>query len=140
MTTKADPTSPNYMQVILEHQSSVWDDFYYSGGYGMYPTTVFGFVLVLTAVLYCLRPEKRILPVVVTTGVLTMASGIMGTFTGLMVVFTYVKYVAAADAARVAAIGASQAFANIVFALVLVILAGLALLAGMVRQALRRAP
>ena len=132
-----NPDAPNYMKVISEHQPSVWEGFYHSGGYGMYPTTLFGFLLVLAAALYCFRPEKRLLPVVMTTGVLTIASGVLGTFTGLIVVFTYAKYVAAADVARVAAIGCAQAFSNIVFALVIVLVAGLAVLASELRQALR---
>lgn len=45
----------------------MWADFYQNGGWGMYPTTVFGFVLILSAVLLVLRPERRWVPVVVGT-------------------------------------------------------------------------
>ena len=140
MHEKPDPAMANYMEALVKHgHHSVWDNFYEAGGYGMYPTTLFGFILVLAACLYCLRPEKRFFAVAVTSGVLTVASGILGTFTGLMVVFTYVRYVEPADAAQVAVVGSAQAFANIVFALVLAILAGMVMLGGVIRQHLRRA-
>jgi hypothetical protein len=140
MDPKVSPALHNYMQELVANRHSVWDNFYQSGGYGMYPTTVFGFVLVLAACIYSFRLEQRFIPVVVTTGILTVASGILGTFTGLMVVFTYVQHVEPGDAAKVAVVGAAQAFANIVFALLLTILGGLATLGGVLRQALRPTP
>lgn len=118
---------------------TVWDNFYESGGYGMYPTTLFGFVLVLAACLYALRPEPRFLPLVLTTGALTVAFGWMGMATGLMHVFKYVQYVGPEDAVKVAALGCAEAITNIVFALLLVVLAGMATLVGVVRRTLRPA-
>ena len=139
MKPRIDPALHDYMQGLLENRHTVWQSFYESGGYGMYPTTVFGFVLVLSACAYCLRPEQRFLPLLTTAGVLTVASGILGTFVGLMTVFTYVQSIEPELAAKAAAVGSARAFANIVFALVLVLLAGVATLTGVLRQALRRA-
>ena len=138
MDLKQDAIFQDYMQLLLrQHGGSVWRNFYESGGYGMYPTTIFGFCLVLAACMYCFRLERKYLPFVLTTGALTLASGVLGTFTGLMFVFHYAQYVEPSDVARIAVVGAKEAFANIVFALVLVILSGLAMLGGIVRRAWR---
>lgn len=131
MDWKVDPT------IVSRVRETVWDDFYESGGWGMYPTTLFGVALVLAACLYLLRPQARLVPIVVTTACLTIASGILGTATGLMHVFRYVQYVDAADAVKVAALGCGEAITNIVLALVLAILAGLVMLGGVVRRTLR---
>lgn len=131
MDWKVDPT------IVNRVRATVYDDFYESGGYGMYPTTLFGFVLVLAACLYLFRPQARFVPVVVTAGCLTVASGINGMATGLMHVFRYVQYVDAADAVKVAALGCAEAITNVVLAAVLVVIGGLVMLAGFVRRALR---
>jgi hypothetical protein len=120
-------------------QETVWDNFFESGGYGMYPTALFGFVLVLLACLYAFRPEARFLPVVVAMGFMTMAWGLMGMVTGLMHVFRYVQYVGPDDAVKVAALGCAEAVVNVLFAVMLVIFAGLATLVGLSRRALRPA-
>jgi hypothetical protein len=124
-------------QIVRRVQETVYDNFYESGGWGMYPTTLFGFVLVLMACLYALRPEPRFVPVVVTTGAITIAFGVLGMATGLMHVFRYVQYVSAEDAVKVAALGCAEAVVNVVFAMLIVILAGFAMLVGDVRRARR---
>jgi hypothetical protein len=73
---------PDGMELYDKVHAAVWDKLYESGGWGMYPTTFFGFLLVLTACLYMFRPERRFLPVVLTTGFLTANSGTwFGSFT-----------------------------------------------------------
>jgi hypothetical protein len=138
MDAKIDPALHRYMQGLLENRHTVWESFYASGGYAMYPTTVFGFLLVLAACGYAFQPEKRFIPVVVAAGILTIASGMCGTFMGLMTVFTYVQSVEPALAAKAATVGSARVFANALFAFALVLAAGLAMLAGALRQALRR--
>jgi hypothetical protein len=140
MKHQVDPALVNYMQELVSAKRPVWDGFYASGGYGMYPTTLFGFIMVLTACLYLFRPERRFVPVVITSGVLTFCSGVLGTFTGMIVVCTYVQLVEPVDAAKVMVVGSGQAFANIVFALILIILGGLATLGGVARQTFRKSP
>ena len=125
--------------IMKRVQETVWDNFYESGGWGMYPTTLFGFILVLVACLYAFRPEPRYMPVVLTTGGITVAFGVLGMLTGLMHVFRYVQYVAAADVAKVIALGCAEAVVNVVFALLVVIFAGFAVLVGVVRRARRPA-
>src|SRR5687767_4069989 len=102
--------------VLKRVQETVWDNFYESGGWGMYPTTLFGFILVLVACLYAIRPEPRYMPVVLTTGAITGAFGVMGMVTGLMHVFRYVQYVGAEDVGKVIALGCAESVVNVVFA------------------------
>jgi hypothetical protein len=123
--------------IVARVKETVFDNFYESGGWGMYPTTLFGFALVLIACLYALRPEPRFVPLVLTTGCLTIAWGIMGMATGLMHVFRYVQYVGPEDAIKIAALGCAESVINVVFALLIVNLAGLAMLVGVVRRTLR---
>jgi len=133
MDFKVDPA---VRQQVLD---TVWDNFYENGGYGMYPTTLFGFVLILVACLHLLRPEGRYLPAVVTTACLTVAWGALGTLTGLMVVFRFVQHVEAQDQLRVAVLGFAEAINNLMLGLILAILGGLVTLAGVLRKALRPA-
>ncbi len=131
---------PQMEDLIAKAQSAAWDNFYEVGGWGMYPTTFFGFLLLLSACIYMFRPERRFLPVVVTTGILTFSAGLVATFSGLKIGFTYVQYVDPGKAAQVAALAVAHASSNIVFALILVILGGMATLKGIIRQTLRRTP
>ena len=48
------------------------------GGWGMYPTSVFGLLLIGAGLLFFFRPEARFIPLVVCTGVLTLAAGVLG--------------------------------------------------------------
>ncbi len=129
---------PDRMELFKKINAEVWSNFYESGGWGMYPTTFFGFLLVLTACLYMFRTERRFLPVVLTTGFLTANSGILATLTGLKIGFTYAYYLDPAQAAQIAVRAAASAFSNIVLALILLNLGGIATLVGLIRQARRR--
>jgi hypothetical protein len=131
MDFQVDPT------VRKQVLDTVWDNFYENGGYGMYPTTLFGFLLILAACFYVLRPESRYLPIVATTAFLTLAAGVLGTATGLMVVFRFVQHVGAADQLRVAILGCAEAINNLVLGLILAILGGLVTLGGVMRKAMR---
>ena len=125
---------PSVRRHVLD---TVWNDFYALGGYGMYPTTLFGFGLLLLALMYLFRLEERYLPMVKTLSLLTLAGGVLGTTTGLMVVFRFVQHVGPADQVRVAALGCAEAINNIVLALILAILGGLVMLGAFVRKGLR---
>src|SRR5689334_6270443 len=65
MDPKHDAALHATMHALAAREHSVFSNFYESGGYGMYPTTVFGFALLVLACLYCFRPERKYLPFVV---------------------------------------------------------------------------
>lgn len=77
--------------------------------------------------------------VVLTAGAITIAFGVLGMLTGMMHVFKYVQYVGPEDVAKLIAAGSAEASVNVLFALLMVIFAGLAVLVGVVRRALRPA-
>lgn len=103
----------------------------------MYPTTLFGFVLVLAGCRYLFRPQGNLLRIIAASAVLTASSGVLAMCTGLLIVFTYVQSVPAADAAKIAVVGAAQAMVNVVFALILVNLGAIPTLIRLIRDARR---
>jgi len=54
------------------------------GGWGMYPTLIFGSLLVLAAVKYAMNPERRFVPLLVSLGLMTVVMGALGSVTGMI--------------------------------------------------------
>jgi dipeptide/tripeptide permease len=99
--------------------------FFRDGGWGMYPTTLFGFLLVAAGVLCLLRPERRFVPLVLCLGALTLSSGLLGTTTGLVNTFHYLPRVQEVDQRfTIAALGCAESLNNLVLALILLTLTG----------------
>lgn len=111
----------------------MWHDFYRAGGFGMYPTTVFGFLFVAAAVLFALRPDRRALPLVWTLCVTTFGSGLLGTSVGMVKTFRYLEQVPVADQVKIAALGCAESLNNLVLALVIVVATSLIVAAGALR-------
>lgn len=104
----------------------MWTHFFRDGGWGMYPTTLFGFLLVASGVLVVLRPERRYVPLVLTLGALTASSGVLGFATGLVATFRYLPRVPEVDQRfTIAALGCAESLHNLVLALILVTLTAL---------------
>jgi len=55
-----------------------------SGGPGMIPTAIFGIIMICVAALYARRPDKRYVPLQISLGILTLASGSLGLVIGLI--------------------------------------------------------
>jgi hypothetical protein len=126
-------------QAALTHvRETLWDNFWTQGGFGMYPTIFWGFLLLVYAGLYVLRPGERYLRAVAILAFMTLASGMLGTAIGVMAAFRYAATVAPELAARSACYGASEALHVVVLALILVIVGGMVTGAGSRRQALQR--
>ena len=68
----------------------IWRNFFTVGGLGMYPISVHGFLLLASALLLALRPERRFVPLVVSLALLTLGSGVLGTLVGIVTTFHYV--------------------------------------------------
>jgi dipeptide/tripeptide permease len=83
----------------------MWTNFLRDGGFGMYPTLLFGFLLIASGARLMLRPERRFVALVVSLGVLTLGSGILGTTVGVINTFHYLAEVPAAEQLMVAALG-----------------------------------
>lgn len=95
------------------------------GGWGMYPTLVIGVLMIGAAVWYAIRPEKRYFPLLVSFGLMTFISGCLGFVTGVINSFIHIGQVGP-DQRYVALIGVAESLYNMVFALVLIMLAVIA--------------
>lgn len=114
--------------------------FFREGGFGMFPTLIFGVLLVAAAVAYAVRPERRFVPLLVTLGVVTLGSGCLGVVMGFISTFQYLHQVAAADQFTIMVTGVAESLTNIVLALVLLVLASLVTAVGALRIARRGSP
>jgi len=118
----------------------MWSTFFHDGGWGMYPTTMFGFVLVAAAFLFVLRPERRWVPLVATLGAVTFASGLLGTSVGMVKTFHYLPQVPKVDQFEIAMLGCAESLNNLVLALIIVVLAGLIVTLAALRAGFAKSP
>lgn len=95
--------------------------FFSEGGFGMYPTLVFGFLLMASAVLSLRQPERRWLTFVL--GALTVASGVLGTSMGLINTMKYVAKTTPDERLAILAQGTAESLNNLVLAMILLVLA-----------------
>ena len=103
----------------------MWSNFYAAGGWGMYPTSVFGFVLVVVGILLVLRPERRFVALVASLGAATLGAGVLGTSVGIVNTLHYLQKVPPAEQLEIAALGCAESLNNVVLALILVVFTAL---------------
>lgn len=103
----------------------MWSNFFESGGWGMYPTALFGFLLVASGVVLVLRPERRFLRLVVSLSVATAGSGVLSTAVGIVKSFHYLGQVEETKRLVIAALGCAESLHNLVLAMMLVTLTAL---------------
>ncbi len=94
--------------------------FFEEGGFGMYPTLIFGFVLMASAVLSIRHPERKWLTFVM--GALTSASGVLGTSMGLINTMKAVAKTPADQQLVIFSVGTAESLNNLVLAMILLIL------------------
>jgi hypothetical protein len=109
--------------------------FFIAGGWAMYPTAIFGFLLIAACVLHMLRPEPKRARLALTLGIVTFASGLLGTFVGMCTSAHFIPQVPKAEQLEILALGCEESLHNVVLALVLVVLGGLLASVGALRQA-----
>jgi hypothetical protein len=107
------------------------------GGLGMYPTTIFGLMLVAACVRYAVSPERRFVPLQLSLGMVTLASGGLGFVTGLIQSTLGVAGVGP-DRRWIWVLGMGESLTNVALALALIVLGALAASVGALRLA--RAP
>lgn len=112
----------------------MWSNFFAAGGWGMYPTMVFGFLLLATTVLHALRPEPRFQRLSVLFGLATFASGLLGTLVGICNSAHYLGQVPPQDQLKTFALGCEESIHNLVLALIIVLLATLVAAGSAVRR------
>ena len=103
---------------------------FHHGGWGMYPTTLFGIVLLLAAIQYARQPGARKLAVIRHLNVLTLMSGTLGVVTGMIKTCTNVP----SDQLYLIAIGFGESLNNLALAIGLSILARIIVTVGAARD------
>ena len=112
----------------------MWSNFFAAGGWGMYPTMVFGFLLLATTVLHALRPEPRFQRLSSVLGIATFASGLLGTIVGICNSAHYLDQVPPVDQLKTFALGCEESLHNLVLALIIILLATLITAVSSVRR------
>jgi hypothetical protein len=92
---------------------------FHQGGWGMYPTTFMGLVLLAAAVRYARSPDRRKLFLVRHLNVLVALSGTLGFITGVIKTFTNMP----SDQLYIAFIGVGESLNNVALAIAILIVA-----------------
>ena len=107
---------------------------FHLGGFGMYPTLVFGLLLLAASFRYAVKPERRFVPLLMSLGLVTLMSGCLGFSLGLMKSFGAMGEVVS-ESKWIWMIGASEALNNVALALILALIGGIAASVGALRIA-----
>jgi hypothetical protein len=99
----------------------------------MYPTSLFGFLLIATGASFALRPERRFGPLLCSLVLLTTASGLLGFSLGLVMTFRYLQKVPQAEQFMIASLGFSESLSNVILTLMVMVVTGLLLSLGTFR-------
>lgn len=102
-----------------------------AGGWGMYPTLVFGLMLVAVSLRYAIRPERRWIPLMTSLGLLTLFAGGLGFTTGVIAALTMVT----PDTTVMALYGLGEALNNFALAFLLLVMGAIAAALGSLRLA-----
>ena len=105
------------------------------GGWGMWPTLLFGLLFVVASVRYAATPERRFVPLLVSLGVLTLVAGLLGFTTGLIATTQYLGHVATAEQTQVFYAGFGESLHNVGLALLALMVGSLATTIGTLRGA-----
>jgi hypothetical protein len=105
-------------------------DAFHNGGWGMYPTTLFGLVLVAAAINYARQPAARRLAVIGHLNMLVLMSGILGVVTGCIKMCIHVP----SDQLHLIVVGFGEALNNVGLALCMMILARIIVTLGATRE------
>ena len=106
-----------------------------AGGWGMYPVSLFGFLLVIASLLYAMRPQAKYEKPVLALGVITWAAGVLGTATGIVATSHYIQNVDKAKQFEIFCLGLDESLHDLILALMIIVPATLIALVGMVRAA-----
>ena len=106
-------------------------ELFHLGGWGMYPTTIAGLVLVFVSLQFARNPDARRLQVARSLGVLTLLVGVLGFVMGVIRSFTAVP--PGDDAGTVALMGTGESLANLGLALVALVIGRIATTIGLAR-------
>jgi len=93
------------------------------GGWGMYPTTIAGLILLVTAIRYARNTDASALPLIRHLSILTAFVGTLGFVTGVIHAFTACGDAPVNELPYYVVIGTGESLCNIGLALVLLVMA-----------------
>jgi hypothetical protein len=97
-------------------------DAFHMGGWGMWPTLICGVLLIGAAVWYAVQPARRLGPLLVSLGLMTFISGLLGLSMGVIKSLLPMGQLAP-DARFIPLIGIAESMYNIVWAFCLIMIA-----------------
>jgi hypothetical protein len=93
-------------------------DFFREGGFGMWPTLVFGVLAFGLALKHAIHAHPESMPLLIGLGLATLMSGALGAVSGFMMTFQAIQQVPQPQQGTIAMLGVSESLANLVLALV----------------------
>jgi hypothetical protein len=115
----------------LERKVRVMAEAFHLGGWGMWPTLLFGLLLLASAARYAWKPQSRWLPLTAALGLLTLLSGGLGFVMGAIRATT----TGSSGAVDLAVTGIGESAYNVALALVFAVIAAVAGSLGALRLA-----
>ena len=107
---------------------------FHQGGWGMYPTALFGLLLLAASIRYAFSPDKRFVPLQVSLGIITLTSGGLGFVTGMIKSLSAIGEVTA-EQRWIWLLGMGESLNNVALALLLVTVGSIAAGVGAMRIA-----
>ena len=104
------------------------------GGWGMWPTLLFGLVSIAVAIRYAVKPERRIVPLMITSSIIVLISGLLGFSTGVTRSLLALDRVGD-DRRWIGLIGIGESMMNVNLAMVFLVLAAIIATIGALRIA-----
>jgi hypothetical protein len=117
-----------------KQEATIMGEAFHMGGWGMYPTALFGLMLVAASIRYAMSPERRFVPIQVSLGIVTLASGGLGFVTGMIKSALAIEG-AGPDKRWIWVLGMGESLNNLALALALLTVGALAASVGALRLA-----
>jgi hypothetical protein len=107
---------------------------FHMGGWGMYPTTIAGFILVLCASRFAWKPARERLPLVLWLGALVSLTSALGFVAGVIKTLTAAGQLSGNEAIGAVTAGIGESANNLGLGLSLLVMATIAVVIGQSRR------
>lgn len=104
------------------------------GGWGMYPTTIAGLVLIVTALRYAFAPDAARALVLRRLSILVFLTGCLGTVVGVMKTFLHATELPSAELGGVIVTGVGESLHNLALSLCMLVVGAICATVGAARR------